>query len=77
LHDSFLIQAPLAVLEDAVQTMMRAMNDASEVILQGFRLRTEVHTFVHPAHYQDPRGQAMWKIVKPLLPQEVVANLDV
>jgi DNA polymerase I len=77
LHDAFLIQAPLADLEDAVYTMMRAMDDASEVILEGFRLRTEVHTFAHPAHYQDPRGQPMWQIVKPLLPREVAANLDV
>jgi hypothetical protein len=77
LHDAFLIQAPLADLNDVVQTMIRAMDDASEVILQGFRLRTDVHTFVHPAHYHDPRGHTMWQIVKPLLPEEVVATLDV
>jgi hypothetical protein len=71
LHDALLLQAPLAELDDAIHATQHAMEDASEVILRGFKLRTEVQVFRHPLHYQDSRGKAMWKIVRPLLPASV------
>ena len=71
LHDAFLIQAPLVDLDDTIRTMQQAMDDASEVVLRGFRLRTEVRVFRYPQHYQDPRGQRMWDIILPLLPASV------
>jgi hypothetical protein len=69
LHDAAFIQAPVADLENAVQTMRQAMDDASEVVLQGFRLRTDAQIFVHPVHYHDPRGDSVWAILRPLLPE--------
>jgi hypothetical protein len=75
LHDAFLIQAPVAELDEAIHTMRKAMDDASEVILQGFRLRTDAQVFTYPQHFRDPRGDAMWDIIRPLLPQDVCVPL--
>ena len=49
---------------------MRAyMEEASAVVLDGFRLRTDVHTFLYPDHYSDPkgRGKEMLGVVSELL----------
>jgi hypothetical protein len=75
LHDAVFIQAPLADLEDAIHTMRQAMEDASEVILHGFRLRTEVQTFTYPAHYYDSRGEKVWEMLRPFVSMPVPASL--
>jgi hypothetical protein len=67
LHDALLIEARLVDLDDAIQATLAAMNDASRAVLQGLVLRTDVQRFVYPDHYVDPRGEAMWAIVEPLL----------
>jgi hypothetical protein len=49
---------------------MRAyMEEASRIVLNGFRLQTEQHIFRHPEHYSDPkgRGRRMLETVKGLL----------
>ena len=71
LHDALLLQAPIADLDDAIRTTQQAMEDASEVILRGFRLQTDVQVSRYPQHYRDPRGQRMWDVITPLLPANV------
>ena len=39
------------------------MQKASEIVLDGFPLRTEAKTIRHPERYSDKRGKAMWEIV--------------
>jgi hypothetical protein len=40
-HDAILIEAPINQIDDAIVTAQQAMHDASAVVLNGFRLRSE------------------------------------
>ena len=44
------------------------MCEASEIVLNGFRLRTEAQIVRYPDRYADPRGERMWETVWRLLP---------
>jgi hypothetical protein len=44
-----------------------AMQEASELILSGFQLRTEARIFCYPERYEDERGREMWAMVLDLL----------
>ena len=59
-HDALLIEAPLEELGDAVTSTETAMAEASEIILDGFRLRTSVTAIRYPDHYPHPRSDALW-----------------
>lgn len=58
-HDAILIEAPLSDLENAVTITQQLMADASDLVLNGFRLRTEVGIIRYPEHYNDERGEKM------------------
>ncbi|MEW6406867.1 MAG: DNA polymerase, partial [Chloroflexota bacterium] len=62
-HDAILIEAPLEELENAIAAARQAMSDASAIVLNGFRLRTDVAVFRYPDCYVDERGEKMWNIV--------------
>ena len=48
---------------------VRAMREASEVVLPGFSLRAEPGKAVtYPSRYSDPRGERTWSLVRRLLP---------
>ena len=47
-----------------------AMVEASQIVLDGFTLRSEAKLVVHPNRYEDEKGAAMWNLV-----WEVVGNL--
>jgi hypothetical protein len=67
-HDAFLIEAPVSEIDAAVAAMESAMAEASEVVLGGFRLRTNLEaTVFHPDRYMDDRGRQMWEIVMSIL----------
>jgi len=59
-HDALLIEAPLEDLTDAVESTEAAMAEASEIVLNGFRLRTSVTSIRYPDHYPHPRSDALW-----------------
>jgi hypothetical protein len=60
-HDALLIEAPSHAIEETIAVAQGAMNEASEAVLAGFRLRTEVKSIVHwPDRYIDERGREMW-----------------
>jgi len=60
-HDALLIEADTGDIERAARECQRAMGDASEIILGGFRLRTEVKTICrHPDSYAPDTGAEMW-----------------
>ncbi len=44
-----------------------AMREASEVVLDGFALRTDATIVRHPDRYTDPRGERMWGVVQGIL----------
>lgn len=62
-HDALLIEAPANEIESAVEATQAVMQKASEIVLDGFPLRTEAKIIRHPERYSDKRGKAMWDIV--------------
>jgi DNA polymerase family A len=66
-HDAVLITAPIDRLEADIAAMRKHMEQASETVLAGFKLRTDVKTIIHPNHYSDKRGVEMWDTVMSLL----------
>jgi len=67
IHDAILIESPLDTLDFEVSNVQKAMSDASAVILDGFRLRTDVKTIRYPDRYQDERGKKMWAEVESII----------
>jgi DNA polymerase I len=59
--------APLDRLDADVALMQGYMAEASQVVLGGFELRTEVKIIRYPDRYTDGRGKEMWNIVMKLL----------
>jgi DNA polymerase family A len=68
-HDAILMMAPLDRLDEDVARMRAHMEEASQVVLRGFRLRSDQHVFRYPERYSDPqgRGQFMLEMVLKLL----------
>jgi hypothetical protein len=62
-HDALLIEAPLGELDAEVEATCAAMAEASEVVLDGFRLSTDVEEVRYPDRYQDKRGIKTWDAV--------------
>jgi len=69
-HDALLIEAPVGELNGAVRTTQEAMSDASSIVLNGFRLRSDVEIVHYPDRYMDERGQKMWDAVWDLIHQK-------
>lgn len=60
IHDALLIEAPIEELDDAIQRTQAAMAEASDIVLDGFTLRTSVTTIRYPDCYSHPRSDALW-----------------
>lgn len=69
-HDAVLIEDSAAEIGAAVEATQRAMREASEVVLDGFQLRTDAKIVRHPDRYIDQRGKAMWEAVCELCGRE-------
>ncbi len=69
-HDALLIEAPLDSLDAVVAATQEAMIEASQIILDGFALRSDAKLVVYPDRYEDEKGAAMWNLV-----WEVVGSL--
>ena len=69
IHDAFLIESAEDQLEDAVSAMQAAMRFASNKVLGGLELQTDVHRVRWPARYMDsrPAAKAMWDLVAGVL----------
>ncbi len=62
-HDAVLIEAPMESLAEVVNQTQQIMSDASAIVLDGFRLRSDAEVFRHPDRYMDERGRQMWEAV--------------
>jgi len=62
-HDALLIEADAEEIDVAVESTQQAMREASEIVLDGFQLRTDAKIVRHPDRYSDKRGQMMWETV--------------
>jgi hypothetical protein len=59
-HDALLVEADADDIDTAVDRTRRAMDRASELVLSGFRLRTEAEVIRFPSRYRDDRGSAFF-----------------
>jgi hypothetical protein len=59
-HDAFLIEAATTNIDEVVALAKACMARASQDVLDGFELRTDVKICRHPARFADPRGTEMW-----------------
>lgn len=62
-HDALLIESPIDHIDAAVTATQQAMQEASEIVLAGFPLRTGAKLVRHPDRYMDKRGKVMWETV--------------
>lgn len=62
-HDAILAEAPLDQCEDVATEAQQLMRKASEIVLSGFPLRTDVTIVRYPDRYRDPRGATVWNTV--------------
>lgn len=69
IHDAVLIEANIEDIEAEVARMQGIMQQASEIVLGGFALRTDAKVIRHPDRYLDPRGASMWQHVRVMLDQ--------
>ena len=66
-HDAPLVEAGAEDIGDVVTETQLAMQEASEVVLDGFQLRSDVQVVRHPERYSDERGEKMWDAVHGIL----------
>ena len=67
MHDALLIEAAIEEIDATVAETQQAMLEASEIVLDGFQLRTDAEIVRHPDRYQDKRGEQLWNTVMRLL----------
>ena len=63
IHDAVLVEAPLESLTEVVRRTQQIMSNASAIVLNGFRLRSDAEIFCYPDHYMDERGRRIWETV--------------
>ena len=66
-HDAVLIEAAADEINDVVARAQKAMREASQIILGGFPLETDVEIVRYPDRYQDDRGREVWNTVMEIL----------
>jgi hypothetical protein len=66
-HDAVVIEAEAGTIAGAVAATQECMAEASEAVLNGFRLRTDVEIVCHPDRFQDERGVDFWTRIMAIL----------
>ncbi|HKI20876.1 MAG TPA: hypothetical protein VKA15_23490, partial [Isosphaeraceae bacterium] len=64
-----MVESPEWEIGDAVAETQEAMAQVSEIILDGFRLRSDAKIVRWPERYMDDRGREFWGRVMALLPE--------
>ncbi len=67
-HDALMVEAPADAIDAVVAETRGAMAEASEVVLGGFRLRSDARVVRWPDRYMDDRGRGFWDRVMSRLP---------
>jgi DNA polymerase-1 len=63
-HDAVVITAPLDQIDEVAARMAGFMVKASQVVLDGFELQTDLNIFRYPEHYACEKGAKFWETVK-------------
>ena len=61
MHDAIAIVSPAERIEADVTSLQRCMERASEMVLEGYKLRVEPTIVHYPDRYMKEKGQPMWK----------------
>ena len=75
-HDAVLIEAAEYEIEQAVAEAQALMQQASEIVLGGFPLRTDAKIVRHPHRYSDDRGVRLWELVCGILAEFRASGLS-
>lgn len=59
-HDALLIESSLDQIDEDVERIQALMQKAGEIVLDGFKLRSDVEIFRFPERYIDKRGIEIW-----------------
>jgi hypothetical protein len=74
-HDAVMAEGPADSIDGIVAETQEAMAEASAVILDGFRLRSDARIVRWPDRYMDDRGREFWGRVVALLTPALTADL--
>jgi hypothetical protein len=69
-----MVESAADVIDAIVARTQEAMAEASEILLDGFRLRSDARVVRWPDRYVDDRGREFWARVMALLPAELEAD---
>ncbi len=69
-HDALVTEAETSSVREAVAETQECMARASEAILGGFRLRSDVEIISYPDRFQDERGVKFWSQIMAILQAE-------
>jgi DNA polymerase I-like protein with 3'-5' exonuclease and polymerase domains len=75
-HDAFLLEDAAEEIERTVAAAQEAMQEASEIVLPGFPLRTDAKIVSYPDRYSDPRGRCLWDTIQTLLTEDTEGVTD-
>jgi hypothetical protein len=67
IHDALLVESAIDEIDTVVARTQAAMQEASELVLPDFPLRTDAKIVRYPDRYVDERGRRMWETVTALL----------
>jgi DNA polymerase I len=73
-QDALLVGGRSEEIEDALAATRKAMAQASDLVLDGFVLRSDVNIVRFPDRYFDKRGVQMWNRVMKLLQNQETAS---
>ena len=73
-HDALLVEVPLTGLDDRVSLAKDLMGHASEQVLDGFRLSSDVKVVRDTERYMDDRGVEMWHRIESMLAPSSLAG---
>ena len=68
-HDAILIEAPESQIDDHAHIAQDCMNQASEIVLSGFRITGDIRVIRHPDRFLDDDSQPFWDHVMELVTQ--------
>src|SRR5262249_61574159 len=69
-HDALIVECRTEEVKEVVPKVQHLIARASEYVLPGFPLRSDVKVFSYPDRFSDKRGLAMWQTVCRLLDEE-------
>lgn len=74
-HDAILIEGSIQEIENRVRQMKGLMERASEIVLDGFKLRSDARVIPYPERFSEPRGKSMWESVCSCFPKPLEGSM--